>query len=53
LHTSGHAKLNDLKRLAKALSPKALIPIHSFHVDRFVEYFENVQLVNDREIIEV
>jgi ribonuclease J len=53
LHTSGHAKITDLKRLAKALSPKVLIPIHSFHVERFAEYFENVQLVNDGEIVEV
>jgi len=29
-HTSGHADIADLKRLVKALSPKRLVPIHSF-----------------------
>ena len=29
LHTSGHACLADLKRLAKSLNPKKIIPIHT------------------------
>ena len=53
LHTSGHAKIADLKRLAKALSPNVLIPIHSFHVDQFAEHFQNVRLVKDGEAVEL
>jgi ribonuclease J len=53
LHTSGHAKIADLKRLANALTPQVLIPIHSFHVDLFSDYFENVHLLNDGELFEV
>lgn len=53
IHTSGHAKLADLKRLSKALSPDLLIPIHSFHVDEFSKHFDNVELANDGETIEV
>jgi ribonuclease J len=30
IHTSGHASPGDLKRLAAAISPKRLIPIHTF-----------------------
>jgi ribonuclease J len=49
LHTSGHAKLSDLKRLVEALNPEMIIPIHSFHVEEFQKYFQNVRLVKDGE----
>jgi ribonuclease J len=52
LHTSGHASLADLKRLAHALSPKTLIPVHTFYPEIFKEYFQNVRLVSDGEIIQ-
>jgi ribonuclease J len=53
LHTSGHAKLSDLKKLADAISPEMLIPIHSFHTDRFSQHFRNVRLIQDNETIEI
>lgn len=53
IHTSGHASPGDLKRLAVAVSPKRLIPIHTFARDRFPQLFENVMLVGDGEWIEV
>ena len=43
LHTSGHAKLEDLKRLVDAVAPEMVIPIHSFHPERFKDYFPNVR----------
>jgi ribonuclease J len=49
VHTSGHAVLNDLQRFAKALSPKCLVPIHTFEAARYSEFFENVKIVNDGE----
>jgi ribonuclease J len=49
VHTSGHAVLNDLRRFAKALSPKCLVPIHTFEAARYSEFFENVKIVNDGE----
>ncbi len=39
VHTSGHAGIADLKRLAEALAPKMLVPIHTFEPHRFPEYF--------------
>jgi len=51
LHTSGHAKLEDLKKLVDAMAPETVIPIHSFHPDKFKDYFPNVRLVNDGEVI--
>ena len=42
IHTSGHASVADLKRFAAALSPRRLVPIHSFETARFGEFFGNV-----------
>jgi ribonuclease J len=53
IHTSGHASPGDLKRLAAAIAPKRLIPIHTFERDKFPSLFENVSLHDDGEWIEV
>ncbi len=53
IHTSGHAVLSDLKRLAEALSPAVIIPIHSFHPDRFQDHFVNVRLMKDGELLDI
>ena len=47
IHTSGHAPVRDLKRLAAALAPRRLVPIHSFETARFAEYFANVERKGD------
>lgn len=49
LHTSGHASITDLQRLAKAIHPKRLVPIHSFEAGRYAEFFSNVERRNDGE----
>ena len=38
-HTSGHASIPDLKRLAAAIAPRVLVPIHTFEAGRFPELF--------------
>jgi len=48
-HTSGHAPVADLKRLAKAISAKRLVPIHSFEPNEYQQLFENVEVRNDGE----
>jgi ribonuclease J len=53
VHTSGHASPNDLKRFAKALAPRALVPIHSFAPERFGEMFDSVMPRRDGEWWEV
>jgi len=53
LHTSGHASIGDLKSLAEALQPKALVPIHSFAADRYQEFFSNMVPRDDGEWWEV
>lgn len=49
LHTSGHARLDDLKDFVDKLSPKMIIPVHSFHTEQFPDHFANVQVVKDGE----
>jgi len=39
IHTSGHASIVDLKRLAEAMAPDVLVPVHTFEGDRFSEIF--------------
>ena len=53
IHTSGHASPRDLKRLAAAVAPKRLIPIHTFEREKFPSLFENVSLVDDGEWVSV
>lgn len=53
IHTSGHASIKDLKRLAAAIAPKALVPIHTFEGDRYPQLFDNVVRRSDGEWWEV
>lgn len=53
IHTSGHASPPDLKRLAAAIAPRRLVPIHTFARDRFPALFDNVLMVEDGDWIEV
>ena len=52
-HTSGHADLESLKLFATALNPKQLIPIHTEYKDKFVEYFDNVTVLDDGESFKI
>lgn len=49
LHTSGHASIGDLQRLAEAISAKRVVPIHSFESGRYAEFFSNVECRHDGE----
>jgi ribonuclease J len=48
-HSSGHAPLQDLQKLAAALKPKMLVPIHTEDAEGFRSQFENVKTLNDGE----
>ena len=51
LHTSGHAKLNDMKKLVDAVAPDIVVPIHSFYPNKLKDNFKNVRVVNDGEVV--
>lgn len=53
IHTSGHAKQEDLQNFALSLKPKTLIPIHTFDADKYPQLFNDVKILNDRETFDM
>jgi len=51
IHTSGHAVIEDLKRMVDAIKPKKLIPIHTDHREKYFEQFSCVYQLNDGVIL--
>jgi ribonuclease J len=49
VHTSGHAGISDLQKLASCLNPRKVIPIHSFTPERYGEFFSSVECHDDGE----
>ncbi|MBI5359329.1 MAG: MBL fold metallo-hydrolase [Planctomycetes bacterium] len=49
IHAGGHAPVADLKRLADAIDPKVLIPIHTFKPQQYNQLFKNVRMLKDGE----
>jgi ribonuclease J len=47
-HVSGHAYIQDMVRLVKAIAPRKLVPIHTSRPDRYSEIFENVEIVGNQ-----
>ncbi|MGB8871890.1 MAG: MBL fold metallo-hydrolase [Desulfobaccales bacterium] len=47
IHTSGHASISDLQRLARAINARMVVPIHSFEPERFPEFFDKVEIKED------
>jgi ribonuclease J len=52
-HTTGHALLEDLIRLAGTLKPKMLVPVHTDFPKEFKNHFENVVLLEDGHEYEI
>jgi ribonuclease J len=48
-HTSGHAPVADLQKLAAALKPRILVPIHTERAEQFQNHFDNVMRIEDGE----
>jgi len=49
IHTSGHASIEDLKKLAAAINPRKVVPIHSFMPELYPKLFPNVEIHDDGE----
>lgn len=53
IHTSGHADMATLKKLAENIKYKALIPIHTSEPARYKNLFKNVTIASDGEVLTV
>ena len=54
VHSSGHAYIEELKKFAKAINPKCIVPNHTFYPEKYSEYFgSNVKLFKDKESVEL
>jgi ribonuclease J len=54
VHCSGHACIDDLKKLVRAIEPEFIIPIHTFFSEKYAEIFgNNVKIVKDGETVEI
>lgn len=50
IHSSGHAYKKDLMNLARALSPKKLIPIHTLNGKEFEKELGALAIVSDKHV---
>jgi len=54
VHTSGHAGIGTLKKVVKKLKPGIIIPIHTFHPDKYGSLFsQQIEQVSDGEVFEM
>jgi ribonuclease J len=49
LHSSGHATVTDLQRLATALAATQVVPVHTTQAQRYHELFDDVRVRKDGE----
>jgi len=47
IHTSGHAYVEDLKKLAQVLAPRFVVPIHTFHPDQYDKIYDTIVQLDD------
>lgn len=52
-HASGHARVSDLRRLAEAVDPDRVVPIHTEVPERYGELFDRIECHADGEWWEV
>lgn len=46
IHSSGHADIEDIRRLIGAIQPKSVVPMHTFGAQRFRELFSDLARVD-------
>ena len=54
VHTSGHAKIDTLKKVVNKLKPGKILPIHTFHPDKYGSLFNRkIVQIKDGEVFVV
>ena len=49
IHSSGHATVDDLRRIADAFAGARLVPIHTAHAELFADEFGRAEIHEDGE----
>jgi ribonuclease J len=49
VHSSGHASRADLRRMAQAVAPRRLLPIHTVHPERYESLSANIEIAANGE----
>lgn len=49
VHSSGHASSADLYRMAQAVAPQRLLPIHTVHPDRYASLSASTEIAANGE----
>jgi len=47
IHTSGHAYISQLRKMADALKPRFIVPMHTFYPEKYHDMFSNVIQLED------
>lgn len=53
IHTSGHARVKDLVRLVEAVKPRALVPIHTFEPESYVDFSDRIHILEDGKSLDI
>lgn len=53
VHSSGHAASADLYRMAQAVAPQRLLPIHTVHPERYASLSANTMIAANGEWMEL
>lgn len=53
VHSSGHASFADLHRMAQAVAPQRLLPIHTVHPERYASHYTNTEIAANGEWVAV
>jgi len=53
VHTSGHAMIGALQKLASVVNAKMLVPIHTEYANGYRKYFNNVRVMDDGEAFSI
>lgn len=53
VHSSGHASFADLHRMAQAVAPQRLLPIHTVYPERYDSLSANTEIVANGEWVTI
>lgn len=53
VHTSGHILSQDIVGFVKSLTPKTVVPVHTFEPEEFARRLGNAQMLKDGQVLQI